>query len=296
MRHLALRNRILVLICSVVVIVFIMFDILLIINFRNTVQKEAIDKTKEISFHYANSVKSDIEIALISARVLAESFEGIKKITTPNRKELSEIVRQVLEKNDNFLAIFAEWGANRLDSQDRRFVNQPGNDAAGRFVPYWNRVSGPVKLDSLSGNHRFLKTVELMGREMILDPYHYEIYGKSFQVTTVLTPINSNDKIIGVVGVDLALDALKGEIDKIDIYQTGYASLISNNGFYVTDKNKDLVGTPVKDSAILKGINMAKSKGIIYVIPDQYDNILNTKTYRVFVPIKFEDSRHHGSL
>jgi len=126
---------------------------------------------------------------------------------------------------------------------------------------------------------------------MILDLYHYDIDDHNLQITTVLVPINNNGKVIGIVGIDIALETLKIQINKIRVYQTGYASLISNNNFYVTDKDKNVIGTAVKNPSILKTINIVKDKGDIQVNVDKYDNILKTRVYRIFVPIKFGNTK-----
>jgi methyl-accepting chemotaxis protein len=81
-------------------------------------------------------------------------------------------------------------------------------------------------------------------QEVIMNPYHYKVGGKDVLMTSLVVPIHSsNGKIVGVAGVDIALDNLQQLVDTIHPYQTGYGFLVSNDGQIVGHPKKDLIGT-----------------------------------------------------
>jgi methyl-accepting chemotaxis protein len=53
-------------------------------------------------------------------------------------------------------------------------------------------------------------------------------------MTSVVVPIIADDKVLGVVGVDISLEALQTISDEIKVMATGYGTIISNSGTYVT--------------------------------------------------------------
>lgn len=55
-------------------------------------------------------------------------------------------------------------------------------------------------------------------------------------------PIIVNGKFLGVAGVSVPLTSLQKMVEDISIYETGYASLISNQGIYVGDDEASVLG------------------------------------------------------
>lgn len=59
---------------------------------------------------------------------------------------------QLLEANPNLLGLGQYWEPNAFDGKDSDFVNQPNHDATGRYLTYWNRASGTIKSEPLTGD------------------------------------------------------------------------------------------------------------------------------------------------
>jgi methyl-accepting chemotaxis protein len=41
------------------------------------------------------------------------------------------------------------WEPNKFDGKDIEFANREGHDETGRFIPYWTRETGELKLRAL---------------------------------------------------------------------------------------------------------------------------------------------------
>ncbi len=57
-------------------------------------------------------------------------------------------------------------------------------------------------------------------------------------VTSITAPIIHNEKVVGVVGVDITLEKLQEIVSKIRIYDEGFGRIISNSGVVVAHPDK----------------------------------------------------------
>ena len=96
---------------------------------------------RETAAHYANIVKADIEIALNEARALGAVFESAVNSdgVSLSRDEANAVLKYFIEKNKNFLGAYVLFEPDKFDGMDKSFINAPGHDATGRFIPYWTR-------------------------------------------------------------------------------------------------------------------------------------------------------------
>ncbi len=61
------------------------------------------------------------------------------------------MLRELLRANPDLIATWTGWEPNALDGRDRAFAGTASSDASGRFMPYWNRGSGTIKREVLTG-------------------------------------------------------------------------------------------------------------------------------------------------
>ncbi|MBP7654360.1 hypothetical protein KA977_13120, partial [Candidatus Dependentiae bacterium] len=159
------------------------------------------------------------------------------------RERVSSILKHILEKNKEFIGVWSCWEPDLFDNRDLDFVNKPGHDSTGRFIPYWNRSGENLHLEPLldyekpgAGDYYLLALKT--GNETVINPYYYKIGGKDVLITSLCVPIKRDDKIIGVAGIDIALEEFQDVIKQIKPFETGYAFLVANNGTYVAHGGK----------------------------------------------------------
>ena len=75
-------------------------------NARNAALEEARDKTFQIAHRWAAEVQSEIQVAVDTARTLAQSLEGMKNRGVPPRDMMDGILKNVLEQYPQFLAVW----------------------------------------------------------------------------------------------------------------------------------------------------------------------------------------------
>lgn len=291
LQKLKLRTRMQVSIGSIAFIAFAVTIAVVAIKASNMASGEARGKAKEMAHRYSGSVKAEVELAMNAARTLARTFEGVKfSEDNPSREMLDRIQEQVLKDNSNFIGVWTCWEPNALDGKDSEYMDAPGHDSTGRYVPYWNKGSGTVAVEPLldyevpgAGDYYLLS--KNSGKETILDPYKYPIGGKEVLITSLVAPIKHNGVVVGVAGIDISLDTFNGMIASIKPFEDGNAALIANNGTYVSHVDTERAGKDVGTSeqwiaakTAIKSGNMHTAKG--------RSEYLATDVERVFVPVQ----------
>jgi methyl-accepting chemotaxis protein len=199
----------------------------------------------------AARLENRLGTAIGTARTLSEAFSGIIAHGQPSRTEADAMLRGALAGSPDYIGVWTLWEPNAFDGRDADFVNQPGSDATGRLISYWNRGSGTIAVEPLvdyttpgAGDYYLLAKRD--NAETVLEPYSYKVAGKEVLMTSLVVPVHRADgAFVGVVGVDLPLATLAAEIAKEKVGETGYVALVSNRGSYVAHPNVERCGKPM---------------------------------------------------
>jgi methyl-accepting chemotaxis protein len=234
---------------SVVLIIFVLVTGFITSGSYKTLEENSIKYLKSESEKYELISEKEVESALIAANELAQTFEALKQSGHTDRDAMSEIMKNILEKNPNLVGVWTVWEPNALDGKDSEYVNAKGHDNTGRFIPYWNRGSGTVDLQACGSTYDnsdetglWYQTSKNSKLPAVLEPYTYKLQEKDIMLVSVTAPIMRNDKVLGVAGVDISLDRLQEVVEEITLYDTGYAFLVTDKGLIVGHKNKELLG------------------------------------------------------
>lgn len=258
----------------------------------NMAEEFAENLSEEMAYRYGASIQTDLELAMDTARTLAHTFEGIKKNKNPDRKIMDSILKQVLEQNPNFLGVWTCWEPNALDGKDHEFVNTPGHDGTGRYIPYWNRGSGTINLEPLldyetADGSGYYVPVKKSGVESIIEPYLYKIGGQEVLLTSVVVPIKLEGKVIGVAGIDMTLTLFQELAETIKPYETGYAFIMSNSSIMVAHPDPQAIGKDAvqrQPQEVQDAFREAVQKGEKYTFY-KTSIVKGTKNYFVVTPI-----------
>ncbi|MCY0108547.1 methyl-accepting chemotaxis protein [Pseudomonas monsensis] len=202
------------------------------------------------------------------------------------REELNLSLKTAFERNDKVLGIWLAFEPNGLDGKDSEFVNDAARQSneAGRFATYWSRAAGSALNTIMVEEDMTKTTLSLSGtpynswytcprdnkRTCLLDPYADTVGGKEMLMTTISVPLIVDGKAIGVVGVDIALDALQAaavDSQRNLFNNAGHMLIVSGSGVLGADssdatkvgkKITDTLGTDGKD--LLQLINSGTPK------------------------------------
>lgn len=272
----SIQTRIMILVLSVAVLIFTAVIATVSIKAKNTAVSNVQSLMQAQATQNAFQVKAEMEGAMDAARVMTQIFNGKDELAPGERRaNYNTMLKSIIEDNPEFLGVWTCWEPNALDELDARYANQPNHDATGRFIPYWYRSGGKIQTEALRdydkpGAGDYYLLARDTGKEIVVDPYTYEIDGKKILMTSVAVPVIINGKVAGVAGVDLELSNLQKQIAGVKAYQTGYGFLLSNGGIFAAHPKAELVGQSIQTL-----------KGKINKIPETMDAVQNGKSFEI---------------
>ncbi|SMG15190.1 methyl-accepting chemotaxis protein [Dethiosulfovibrio salsuginis] len=233
--HLRLQGKIIAFVLTVVLGVFVV-----IISASTYMSRgENVEQARQLAIsrsrEYANYIKAEFDVALEVARTLAYVMEGITEVGDGDRELANRLLVQTLRRHSGFVGIWTCWEPDAFDGQDQAYAYTTGHDDTGRFVPYWYRDGDKIDVEPLKGytvpgdGDYYLIPLK-GGKEAIIEPYYYEVAGKSVFMTTLSVPVEVKGKIAGVVGVDIAMDDVQAITKNTKLYDTGFGRLLTYQG------------------------------------------------------------------
>ena len=201
-------------------------------------EKLAYQKSIEMASNYANQFDSKMKANQAVARTLALTMA---EYGASDRREVGNILGNVLEKNPNLIGVYVGYEPNAFDGKDAEYINTSGHDATGRFVPYCNKIKGPIVTEPLVhyNSSDYYQLPKTTGKDVLTEPYFYEgIFMVSYD-----SPILKNGKFAGIAGVDVPLEYVDEVASNIKTFETGYAFMVSNTGIFLSHPaQKDWIG------------------------------------------------------
>ena len=192
----------------------------------------------EMARNYANEFNGDMETNRAIAETIAVSMGSYDSMS---REEANNMLYNLLVEHPQLLGTYVAYEPDAFDDNDILYVNSQGHDSTGRFIPYWNKITGPITLDPLL-NYETLDYYQLPKKtqtEVLTEPYYYE----GVFIVSYVSPIVKDDEFIGIAGVDVSLNYLDEAISEVRAFDTGYAFMTGNTGILVSHPtNKEWIG------------------------------------------------------
>ena len=255
---------------------------------------------KQIATTVATDVARDINVAMRVTETMRDAFFGLYGAGIKDRATYLAMLESAVKANPQYVAVWTAWEPNAFDGKDAAFANADGkatfpgakaHDATGRFVPYVFAAPGGFDLAALTdydkpGAGDYYLLAQKSGKQQIIEPYAYQVGDKTVIMTSLVTPIVIDGKVLGVVGLDLDLAAIQERLAKITPYETGQVSLISNAGNYAAFRDPKFVMKPIKE----QNANLAQAmepiaKGQKLEFSD-FSKSLQVNILRAFVPVE----------
>ncbi|RCK72354.1 MAG: Methyl-accepting chemotaxis protein I (serine chemoreceptor protein) [Anaerolineae bacterium] len=251
----SLRSTLTVWFGTCLVSLAIILTIVAVISQRNQAIQASKNEILATARSQASLIDAEIEVALDTARALANALSVVLEKTSQDsklsREQVNQMLYQTLQKNPNFLGVYTAWEPNAFDGKDQQYANQDCHDSSGRFVPYWVRSGDRIICEALmdyetEGIGDYYLIPKRTQQETILDPYLYPIEGVDVLLTSVIVPIVKEGKFYGMAGVDFRVDTLQSMLEQSLTGRQNLAIiLLSNNGTIVGDSmHPERVGKP----------------------------------------------------
>lgn len=289
MMHMNLLGKIL---ATVIGTVFVVIAVLTVVNIYQTknltietAQKMAQAETSD----HAYQIQIQLDYAMDTARTLAANLTTMVEEQKADRALTDAMFQRILKNNEQFMGVWSVWEPNAFDGQDEKYINTERHDASGRYVPFWTRngdsiVPSPIVDYDTSD---FYLLPKQKGQEMILEPFVYPVAGKDVLLTSIIVPVTIDNEFKGIVAVDMSLETFAQLSQQVKLFDSGYGSIISNNGMFVTHPNNDYVTKPFTEQeqyTYRDEIQTAIQQGKASVIQD-FSSYLQEDSYIVTAPI-----------
>ncbi|QBR33489.1 methyl-accepting chemotaxis protein [Pseudomonas sp. S150] len=240
---------------------------LLTASVQNLLQAKAAEQAVRVQKTFGES------LTVITA--LADQIKDMRALAAKRsldagalREELNQSLKTAFERNDKVLGIWLAFEPNGLDGKDSEFVNDAARQSneAGRFATYWSRAAGSALNTIMVEEDMTKTTLSVSGtpynswytcprdnkRTCLLDPYADTVGGKEMLMTTISVPLIVDGKAIGVVGVDIALDALQAaavDSQRNLFNNAGHMLIVSGSGVLAADSSDATkVGKKISDT------------------------------------------------
>ncbi len=285
-----LLGRMLITVIGTVFIVFAVITVVNIYQTKNLTIETAQKMAQAEASDNANQLQIQLDYAMDTARTLAASLTTMVEEQKADRALTDAMFQRILADNEQFMGVWAVWEPNAFDGQDEKYVNTERHDATGRYLPFWTRdgssiVHSPIMDYDTSD---FYVLPKQQGQEMILEPFVYPVAGKDVLLTSIIVPVTINNEFKGIVAVDMSLETLAQLSQKVKLFDSGFGSIISNNGMFVTHPNSDYVTMPLAEHehyTYIKDIEAAIQQGKASVVKD-FSSYLQEESYIVTAPIR----------
>ena len=240
---------------------------LLTASVQNLLQAKAAEQAVRVQKTFGES--------LLVITALADQIKDLRVMAAKRsldagalREELNLSLKTAFERNDKVLGIWLAFEPNGVDGKDSEFANDAARQSneAGRFATYWSRAAG-ASLNTIMVEEDLTKTtLSVSGtpynswytcprdnkRTCLLDPYADTVGNKEMLMTTISVPLIVDGKAIGVVGVDIALDALQAaavDSQRNLFNNAGHMLIVSGSGVLGADSSDATkVGKKINDT------------------------------------------------
>lgn len=255
------------------------------------------------SKRYAEEVMLVINTAFQTSRTMGAAIEGLVNKGVVDRPTLNSLVQNVLVRNKEILGTYTAFEPNRLDGRDPEYVDTEGHDASGRFVPYWSRddknnlsLAALVGYDKPGDGDYYLMPVQ-NNAESAIDPYPYMVGGKEVMLTSFTLPLHgAGGDVMGIAGVDIALDSLNAIVAQAKPLNDGIAGIVTESGTWVAHPNAGWAGKKAEDTDPALAQHLADVAAGTEVFVYEHSGALQKEVYRIILPFRIGRSEQTWAI
>ncbi|MDR0562451.1 MAG: methyl-accepting chemotaxis protein [Spirochaetaceae bacterium] len=224
---------------------------LLVMRSRADIRNLAGQNAVSIAQDTGKKLQISLEFYLNTVRTAAQMMSQYETITAENRRTLlSAMVRELAVANPESVGLWCVWEPDALEGDDELYRSAPGSAPDGRFAPYWYWENGRLEFEALDDYNEFdyyqipLKT----GNETVLDPFVYDLNGRDVLMTSLAAPIKVRNRVVGVMGIDISLDSIQGQLMAIKPFGDGETALFTQGGVIVAHFDPSRIGKNMADT------------------------------------------------
>jgi len=313
MKKLGLNAKLNIYIISVFLVIFGATLTVIIYNMMSKATEDAKELSQVIAKDEAGKVKNYLDQALTTSETLAQAVLTLKQNGKADRELVLQLLKQSMQNNDNYFGVWTMWEPNAFDGRDAEYAQMNGQEL-GLFTSSCFRENNELLFQNHSENgtnyisddntdeyvESYYAMPQQTKRQFVDDPTAYSYTGLAEDMVvsiSIVTPVLEDGVFLGVVGVDIDFQELMNLNSQVKVYDSGYASIITNNRMIAAHPNEKYVGaiidTVFTDYNNILADNIAKGTAYMAQAQSEY---LNTEVARVLMPITLGNSNRPWSI
>jgi methyl-accepting chemotaxis protein len=206
--------------------------------------------------------------------------------------------KTVSDKMTGILGAWACFEPNQLDNQDKNFTSSDTSDGTGRYITYYYNDGDGAKRDLLTdydvpGAGDYYLIAYETGKPYVTPPYDFAVGDEMVSIISIAYPINNrNGVVVGVIGVNYAIEYFDTLNDEVQLYNSGYGKLFTDSGTTIAHIDDQLINSIDLDyttGAEAEAIKASLQAGTTYVTLNHSD-VLDTDAYKAFANVPLGNS------
>ncbi|MGH7020568.1 MAG: cache domain-containing protein, partial [Brevundimonas sp.] len=183
-------------------------------NTRSVARGLSHDYAQALGDSAVANVSGQITEASATTRAMAEIIGKAHESGLRDRAAILAMLKPAASATPLVMGSWFMAAPDAFDGRDAAMAGRDdlGSNASGRFLPYWVNDGGTTTLqepmESSDYELPYYKQPFTTGKPAIIEPYAEKVGDKSVLMTSIAYPVVSGGKVIGVAGLDLALDDL----------------------------------------------------------------------------------------
>ena len=217
-------------ISTVVIVIF-----LVIMGYNYLISKKLLMKNVEENLtHLAQSSVNNIENILIPSMKLTEYMAYLQENYDFSKEEIRDIMVGVVKDNEEIFGACIAFEPY-LYNKDSEY-----------FAPYVYKDGGTILFEVLGSNSYqyfywdWYQIPRELDQAIWSEPY-FDEGGGNVLMASYSVPFYKNGIITGIVTIDISLEWLEKYLGSLEIFESGYAFILSRNGTMITHPNDDFI-------------------------------------------------------
>jgi methyl-accepting chemotaxis protein len=225
--------------------------ITLLVRSRGSIIGISEQYARSMAHDSAGTVGSFLETYIYKVETAAHVMEQYQNIVTGNRRNMLNVILEGLaQANPEIIGAWCVWEPDVLEGNDQQYLETKGTSPGGRFSPYYYWDNGKIMVDALEDfNHAdYYLLAKNSGKPTLLDPFEYNVGGKTVLMTSISVPIFNSGRVVGVMGFDLPLTHVQEISQTQKPFDDSVTAVFSNNGTVTACFDPSRIGKNMRDT------------------------------------------------
>jgi methyl-accepting chemotaxis protein len=202
-------------------------------------QRDAVDRgLREQTGRQAQSVQTT---SARSAAIAATLADQMSSVPGGDRDLATAQLKGVLARNTWLNGVYYTFAPGGF-GDDAAYRGDPDYSKSGRYTPYLWWEDGRIQVDGTDDKTKgkaWYEGPQATHRPIVMEPY---VGSNGVPMTTYSAPVMTRGAFRGIAAVDVALDSIQAEVNRLRVLDTGYGVLVTAKGTFLTAPSKRLVG------------------------------------------------------